>query len=97
MCVSRGGGVKMHIPFNDIVSVVMRGGGAGGRGIPGQIGKIFEQGVSGVSNLVWQRMFCLVIHVHQHITITMQTLLQITVLGNSNLEYSTVQFLLKMS
>ena len=41
MCVSRwggGGGVKMHIQFNDIVSVVMRGGG----GIPGQIGKIFE-------------------------------------------------------
>ena len=86
MCVSRGGGggVKMHIPFNDIVSVVMR--------IPGQIGKIFDVGVSGVSNLVWQRMFCLVMHVHQHITITMQTLLQITVLGNSNLEYSTVHF-----
>ena len=31
MCVSRGGwGVKMHIPFNDIVSVVMREGGEGG-------------------------------------------------------------------
>ena len=43
-----------------------------------------------MSCLVWQKMFCLVMHMHQHITITMQThVLQITVLGNSKLEYST--------
>ena len=58
-------------------------------GVSGSIGKRLEEGLSGVSHLFWQKMFCLVMHMHQHITITMQThVLQITVLGNSKLEYS---------